>query len=76
MPKRILQGEVISDKADKTVTVNVTRRVKHPIYMKTIRKSKRYLVHDPENKCKQGDLIKIQESTPISKRKRWIVIYE
>ncbi len=76
MPKRILQGVVTSDKADKTVTVRVERRYTHPIYKKTVRSSKKYAAHDEQNKCKVGDVVKIVESRPISKSKKWAVVYE
>jgi small subunit ribosomal protein S17 len=76
MPKRILQGVVTSDKADKTVTVRVERRYTHPIYKKTVRSSKKYAAHDEQNKCKVGDVVKIIESRPISKTKKWAVVYE
>lgn len=76
MPKRILQGVVTSDKADKTVTVKVERRFTHPIYKKTVRSSKKYAAHDEDNKCKVGDVVKIIESRPISKSKKWAVVYE
>jgi small subunit ribosomal protein S17 len=75
MPKRILQGTVVSDKAEKTVTVKVERREKHPLYTKTIRRSKKYAAHDPENRFKAGDAVKIIEHAPISKSKRWHVVY-
>ena len=74
MPKRILQGVVTSNKADKTVTVNVERQVKHPIYKKIIKKSKKYAAHDEENKLNIGDTVKIIECPPISRRKRWKVL--
>lgn len=74
MPKRILQGTVISDKGDKTVVVNVERRFTHPLLQKTVRRSKRYHAHDAENKFKVGDQVQIQECAPISKLKRWEVI--
>lgn len=74
MPKRVLQGVVVSDKAEKTISVVVERRVKHPIYKKFIRKSKKYSVHDPENKFKVGDSVRIQECPPVSKSKRWEVL--
>lgn len=74
MPKRILQGVVVSDKCDKTVTVNVERRFTHPIYKKTVRKSKRYAAHDEHNQCKIGDIIKIIEAKPFSKMKKWEVL--
>lgn len=76
MPKRILQGVVVSDKAEKTVTVRVERRYTHPIYKKTVRSSKKYAAHDEQNKCKVGDVVKIMESRPMSKTKRWAVVYE
>lgn len=75
MPKRVLQGVVVSDKADKTVTVRVDRRVSHPVYKKTIERSKKYAAHDEENRCKVGDMVEIVESRPISKSKRWQVVY-
>ena len=74
MPKRILQGVVVSDKADKTVTVRVERHLSHPIYKKIIRRSKQYAAHDEQNKCKIGDVVRIQECRPYSKSKSWIVI--
>ncbi len=74
MPKRILQGTVISDKTDKTVVVNVERRFTHPLLQKTVRRSKRYHAHDAGNECKVGDKVQIRECAPISKLKRWEVI--
>ena len=74
MPKRILSGVVVSDKADKTVTVRVERRVLHPVYKKFITRSKKYAAHDETNACKTGDLVRIEECRPISKSKRWIVL--
>ena len=71
MPKRILQGTVISDKGDKTVVVNVERRFTDPVMKKTVRKSKRYHAHDENNVVKVGDEVSIQECRPISKLKRW-----
>ncbi len=71
MPKRILQGTVVSDKADKTISVLVERRVMHPIYKKYISRSKKYLAHDEQNACKSGDVVRIIESRPISKNKSW-----
>jgi small subunit ribosomal protein S17 len=76
MPKRILQGTVVSDKADKTVTVKVERRVMHPMYKKTILRSKKFAAHDETNACKVGDVVRIEESRPLSKTKRWKVINE
>ncbi|TLP48782.1 MULTISPECIES: 30S ribosomal protein S17 [Cohaesibacter] len=74
MPKRILQGLVVSDKQDKTVVVKVERRFTHPLLKKTVRRSKRYQAHDEGNAFKVGDQIFIQESAPISKSKRWVVV--
>lgn len=74
MPRRVLQGTVVSDKCDKTVTVLVERRVRHPIYRKYIRKSKKYAAHDEANSCKVGDVVSIIECAPISKRKRWTLV--
>ena len=76
MPKRILQGTVVSDKNDKTVVVRVERRYTHPVMQKTVRQSKKYKAHDENNTFKVGDMVSIQESKPISKDKRWIVITE
>ena len=76
MPKRIMQGTVVSDAMEKSVVVKVERRFPHPLYKKIIRRSKKYVAHDEENKCKVGDLVSIQECTPISKRKRWLVVAE
>ncbi len=74
MPKRVLMGQVTSDKMDKTVTVLVARRVMHPLYKKFIRRSKNYAAHDEENTCKIGDTVRIEECRPISKRKTWTVV--
>jgi small subunit ribosomal protein S17 len=74
MPKRILTGDVVSDKADKTVSVLVTRQVMHPLYKKFVKKSKKYAAHDEDNSCKIGDTVKIEECAPISKSKTWVVI--
>ena len=74
MPKRILEGVVISDKMDKTIVVKVERRVQHPIYKKFIRRSKKYAAHDEANLCKIGDKVRIEECRPISKRKTWTVV--
>ncbi|MEC9291916.1 MAG: 30S ribosomal protein S17 [Pseudomonadota bacterium] len=73
MPKRILQGTVVSTGADKTAVVKVERKVKHPLYGKTIRKSKKYHAHDADNSCTVGDVVRIIEATPMSKLKRWAV---
>ncbi|EKF57348.1 30S ribosomal protein S17 [Allorhizobium sp. NPDC080224] len=74
MPKRILQGVVVSDKNDKTVVVRVERRFAHPLLQKTVRRSKKYKAHDEANQYKTGDVVSIQECAPISKDKRWTVI--
>ncbi len=74
MPKRILQGVVVSDAMDKTVVVRVERRVMHPVYKKFIRRSKKYSAHDETNSCKIGDFVRIEECRPISKSKSWTVI--
>jgi small subunit ribosomal protein S17 len=74
MPKRILVGTVVSDKTDKTVTVKVERRVKHPLYGKIIRRSKKYHAHDEGNEFKPGDTVRIEETRPISKTKTWRVL--
>lgn len=74
MPKRILQGQVISDKGDKSIVVLVERRFTHPVLKKTIRKTKRYHAHDPENRFKVGDAVRIEECRPLSKTKSWQVI--
>ena len=76
MPKRILQGTVTSDQNAQTVTVSVERRFTHPVLKKTIRKSKKYRAHDPQDTFKVGDKVRIQECAPISKTKRWEVIAE
>jgi small subunit ribosomal protein S17 len=74
MPKRILNGTVVSDACDKTVIVRVERRVMHPVYKKYVSRSKKYAAHDEDNRYRAGDPVRIEESRPISKRKRWIVI--
>lgn len=74
MPKRILQGVVVSDTNDKTVVVRVERRFTHPLYKKTVRRSKKYHAHDEANKAKIGDKVHIQECVPISKNKRWTLV--
>ncbi|SDG79943.1 30S ribosomal protein S17 [Pelagibacterium luteolum] len=74
MPKRILQGTVVSDTNEKTVVVSVERRFTHPILKKTVRRSKKYHAHDEANAAKVGDLVQIEECAPISKNKRWTVV--
>jgi small subunit ribosomal protein S17 len=76
MPKRILQGTVVSDKSDKTVVVKVERRFAHPMHRKTVRRSKKYKAHDESNQFKTGDAVSIQECVPVSKDKRWTVVTE
>jgi small subunit ribosomal protein S17 len=76
MPKRILQGVVVSDKNAKTVVVEVERRYTHPLLKKTVRRSKKYHAHDENNVFKVGDLVSIEESRPISKNKKWVVLGE
>lgn len=76
MPKRILEGVVVSDAMDKTIVVRVERRVMHPVYKKFIRRSKKYSAHDESNSCKVGQVVRIQECAPISKTKSWTVITE
>ena len=74
MPKRVLQGVVVSDKTDKTVVVKVERRFTHPLFKKTVRRSKKYQAHDETNQYRIGDMVSIEESKPISRTKRWVVI--
>ncbi len=74
MPKRILIGTVVSDKTDKTVVVKVERKVKHPLYGKIIRRSKKYHAHDEDNSFKTGETVRIEETRPMSKLKTWKVI--
>jgi small subunit ribosomal protein S17 len=74
MPKRVMQGVVVSDKTDKTVVVKVERRFTHPLLKKTVRRSKKFQAHDEKNQHKVGDVVFIEETRPISKTKRWIVI--
>lgn len=76
MPKKILQGVVVSAKTDKTISLKVERRYAHPKYGKTVSVFKKYAAHDPENRFKDGDVVKIIESKPISKTKKWHVVYE
>ena len=74
MPKRVMQGVVVSDKSDKTVVVEVERRYTHPLLRKTVRRTKKYHAHDETNALKIGDVVRIRESRPISRTKRWIVM--
>ena len=74
MPKRVLQGVVVSAACDKTVIVRVERRVMHPLYKKFVSRSKKYAAHDEENRYRAGDAVRIEETRPLSKRKHWIVV--
>lgn len=74
MPKKRFIGVVVSDKMDKTVTVRVERTVKHPKFGKYIKKSKKFYAHDENNECRVGDVVEIEESRPLSKLKRWVVL--
>ena len=74
MPKRVLTGQVVSDKTDKTVVVRVERKVKHPLYGKIIRRSKKYHAHDEANEFHEGETVRIEETAPISKLKTWKVV--
>ena len=74
MPKRVLQGVVVSDKNDKTVVVRVERRFTHPLFKKTVRRSKKYHAHDEANAAKEGDVVRIEECRPVSKLKSWKLV--
>jgi small subunit ribosomal protein S17 len=74
MPKRVLQGTVVSDKNDKTVIVRVERRFTHPVLKKTVRRSKKFHAHDENNSAKVGDVVMIEECAPISKNKKWTLV--
>ncbi len=76
MPKRILQGTVVSDKQDKTIVVKVERRFTHPLLKKTVRRSKNYHAHDEANAAKVGENVRIEETAPVSKLKRWTLVGE
>ena len=76
MPKRILTGTVVSDKSDKTIVVLVERKVKHPLYGKIIRRSKKYHAHDEANSVKEGAIVRSEECAPISKNKTWRLVTE
>ncbi len=73
MPRRVLQGVVVSDKADKTVSVRVESNIMHPVYKKYMKRHKKYAAHDETNIYKVGDIVRIIESAPISKTKKWVV---
>jgi small subunit ribosomal protein S17 len=74
MPRRVLQGVVVSDKNEKTVVVQVERRLTHPVLKKTVRLTKKYHAHDENGRFKEGDIVRIEECPPISKKKRWKVM--
>ena len=74
MPKRILQGIVVSDKNDKTIVVKVERRLTHPVLKKTVRLSKKYHAHDEKNEAKTGEVVRIEETRPLSKQKCWVLV--
>jgi small subunit ribosomal protein S17 len=74
MPKRILEGVVVSDKNNKTVVVKVERRLTHPVLRKTVRLTKNYHAHDEKNEAKIGDTVRIEETRPMSKLKRWLLV--
>jgi small subunit ribosomal protein S17 len=74
MPKRVLEGVVVSDKNDKTIVVKVERRLTHPVLKKTVRLSKKYHAHDEKNIAKVGDVVWIEETKPLSKQKRWLLV--
>ena len=76
MSRRVLQGVVVSDVADKTVVVRVDRRVQHPVYKKYVVRSKKFMAHDESNRFKVGDAVRIRECLPLSRRKRWEVVTE
>jgi len=72
--ERVLTGRVVSNKADKTITVNIERKIKHPLYGKFIKRSTKFHAHDEDNKCSEGDLVTIQECRPISKKKKFKLV--
>lgn len=74
MPRRILEGKVVSTKTDKTISVLVTRRIMHPMYKKYVMRTDKFAAHDESNVCQEGDAVSIQECRPISKRKRWTLV--
>ena len=74
MPKRVMQGRALRDAKDKTVSVLVERSVRHPLYQKFMKRSKKYLAHDENNVSREGDIVRIREARPISKRKRFVVV--
>lgn len=74
MPRKVFVGKVVSDKMDKTVTVAVTRQYKHRLYKKIIKRVSKFKAHDEDNRCKSGDTVRILESRPLSKTKRWVIV--
>jgi small subunit ribosomal protein S17 len=74
MPKRVLEGVVVSDKNDKTIVVKVERRLTHPVLKKTVRLTKKFHAHDEKNSAKIGDVVRIEETKPLSKQKRWLLL--
>ncbi len=72
--RKVFVGKVVSDRMDKTITVAVERRVRHPLYGKYVRKSSKFMVHDEENRCGVGDRVRIMETRPFSRRKRWRLV--
>lgn len=72
--RKILLGEVVSDRMHKTITVKVERRIRHPIYERVVKRSKKYHAHDEHNQCQMGDQVRIVETRPLSKTKRWRVV--
>ncbi len=72
--KKILQGKVVSNKTDKTITVMWERQIQHPLYKKYYKQSKRFMAHDEKNECTEGDFVRISETRPLSKRKRWELV--
>jgi small subunit ribosomal protein S17 len=73
MPRKVMSGVVVSDKMDKTVVVQVQTAKRHPLYNKVVRTTKKYMAHDEENSCHEGDVVQIEEARPMSHRKRWRV---
>lgn len=72
--RKVVVGKVVSDKADKTVVVLIERRVKHPMYGKTVKKTKKFHAHDENNECNIGDIVELMETRPLSKQKRWRLV--
>lgn len=72
--RKVFVGQVVSDKMDKTIAVSVERRIRHPLYGKFMKKSKKFIAHDQDNACHIGDIVRIMETRPLSRRKRWRLI--